>query len=193
MGDFNRRGIECSTFTANSEGQALLDLFQDLFLTQHVYVPTRGDSIMDLVFSSEPGMVEDVNVMERFGNSDHNIVTFGHTVQVNLTILINKFRDFRKAAYDGMRRYLQSIDWNKLFDGMNTVDMWNHFKIILNKAMDDFVPWSQGKEVNSQFGWITRLFKHAEKVQEMETIQNVTKQRQQSQNIRTLLMKLQQN
>lgn len=70
------RGTDWSTLTANSEGQALLDLFQDLFLTQHVFVPTRGDSILDLVFSSEPGMVEDVNVMERFGTSDHNIVTF---------------------------------------------------------------------------------------------------------------------
>ena len=42
---------------------------------------TRDDAVLDLIFSSEPGMTENVDVREKFREgfekySDHRIITF---------------------------------------------------------------------------------------------------------------------
>ena len=40
-GDFNRRGINWETFVTDGHGEKLLDLSQNVFLTQHVLENTR--------------------------------------------------------------------------------------------------------------------------------------------------------
>ena len=42
---------------------------------------TRDDAVLDLIVSSEPGMIENLDVREQFGEgfekySDHRIITF---------------------------------------------------------------------------------------------------------------------
>ena len=37
---------------------------------------TRGSNILDLVFSNEVSMVEDLKVLEHFSTSDHNVLEF---------------------------------------------------------------------------------------------------------------------
>ena len=75
LGDFNRRSISWDYLvTARSEGVAFLSLTQDSFLAQHVRDPTRGENILDLVLTTSPELVENLQVREPF--SDHNIVTF---------------------------------------------------------------------------------------------------------------------
>ena len=73
FGDFNHRSIDWKRMQAGAEGARFLELTQDLFLTQHVHVETRGENIVDLILSTEPNMIDAVRVKEPF--SDHNIVT----------------------------------------------------------------------------------------------------------------------
>lgn len=40
----------------------LLDIVNNHFLTQHVKQPTRGHNILDLVFTTNPNMVTDLNI-----------------------------------------------------------------------------------------------------------------------------------
>ena len=54
----------------------ILDKVTDLFLTQQVKQPTRVPNILDLVFTTEPEMVNDVEVREHLANCDHNILTW---------------------------------------------------------------------------------------------------------------------
>ena len=49
-------------------------LVQGCFLTQFVDKPTRGSAVIDLLLSNDPNMVEEVEVEEHSGASDHNIV-----------------------------------------------------------------------------------------------------------------------
>ena len=56
--------------------QKFLHLLGDCFLTQMVTKPTRGNKILDLVLSSDPGLVEDVDVRCPVANSDHSVVEF---------------------------------------------------------------------------------------------------------------------
>ena len=81
MGDFNRRGINWETLETDGHEEKILDLSQNLFLTQHVLEKTRKESTLDLVFSSELGMVDDLEVREEFGEgnehqSDHRVIIF---------------------------------------------------------------------------------------------------------------------
>ena len=65
-GDFNRASINWRELEANAADIDFLDLTQDLFLTQHVREPTRGNNVLDLVFSSDPDSVSDVKVCDPF-------------------------------------------------------------------------------------------------------------------------------
>ena len=67
VGDFNHRTIDRQA--GRSQGKMIhRPHTRDLFLTQHVHNAIRGD----LVFSSEPNMVDNIRIREPF--SDHNIV-----------------------------------------------------------------------------------------------------------------------
>ena len=46
----------------------------DNFLIEHVDEPTRQKNILDIVFTSEENMIENLSVGEHFGTSDHQIV-----------------------------------------------------------------------------------------------------------------------
>jgi endonuclease/exonuclease/phosphatase (EEP) superfamily protein YafD len=75
-GDFNHPSINWSTFECDNEGEDFLDCVNDCFWFQHVLEPTRGENVLDLVFSSEEEMVQDVEVGETCSSSDHNMVRF---------------------------------------------------------------------------------------------------------------------
>ena len=64
-----------------SDMNTLLDFIEDNALAQHVTEPTRPVSLKtpDLVMSSTPTLISDVNVVP--GMSDHDIVTF--TINTN--------------------------------------------------------------------------------------------------------------
>jgi endonuclease/exonuclease/phosphatase family metal-dependent hydrolase len=64
MGDFNYPGINWETFESNNHGQAFRDLVMENFLIQHVREPTRESNVLDLVLSSNDGMVENLEVKE---------------------------------------------------------------------------------------------------------------------------------
>ena len=80
VGDFNHRTIDWTRLQLEAEGKRFMDLTQDLFLTQHVNNATRGDNTPDLVFSSEPNMVDNIRRREPF--SDCNIVICDTVVSI---------------------------------------------------------------------------------------------------------------
>jgi len=74
MGDSNYPNIDWATFDCDRIAEPFLDLVQDCFLTQHVHVLTRINNILDLVLTSECGMVDEVQIKEHFTTSDHSII-----------------------------------------------------------------------------------------------------------------------
>ena len=43
----------------------------------------RGDNILHIIFSTNDGLVNNVNTGPEFGTSDHNIVSFNINLEVN--------------------------------------------------------------------------------------------------------------
>ena len=76
FGDFNYPSIDWENLDADNSSRYFLNLVTDSFRTQHVSSPTRGSNILDLVFTTEPGMVEEVQIRENLANCDHNILTW---------------------------------------------------------------------------------------------------------------------
>ena len=68
--------INWKELEATAEGQAFLDLTQDLGLIQHVETATRHGNVLDFVLTTTPNLVRNVPVTEPFGSSDHNMVEF---------------------------------------------------------------------------------------------------------------------
>jgi hypothetical protein len=66
MGDFNYPGIDWRTKTSNPcgtasvEGTLFYECIEENFFTQHVVSPTRDNNKLDLVISSDPEMVSEV-------------------------------------------------------------------------------------------------------------------------------------
>ena len=59
MGDFKDGHIQWKSLESTRvEDQQFLFLIQDSFLPQHVLEPTRGDNVLDIVFSSQKELVD---------------------------------------------------------------------------------------------------------------------------------------
>ena len=60
VGDFNYLDKDWQNSSAGEQGHQFYECVQDFFLYQHVYVPTRGSNVLDLILSAEQNMVENV-------------------------------------------------------------------------------------------------------------------------------------
>ena len=161
MGDFNFSGIIWETMDCDAPGETLRDLCMDNFLFQHVRKPTRGNSILDLVISTEEGMVEDVQVVEELGNSDHKTVKW---VLCTKTESVNETRvryNFTRGKYTEMAKTSGKKNWKELFEGKDVEGMWHEFRNIMDTVIDKYVP-----KVRSQRRWKLLLDKTAEKARQ---------------------------
>ena len=84
--------------------------------------------MLDLILSNDPNMVEEVEVGEHLGASDHNIVCAKILLRVRDQDSWVRLLDFRKANFEGMRRELGDIDWETLTTGQSASVKWETFK-----------------------------------------------------------------
>ena len=72
LGDFNFPGIKWGPGCSDSRGRPFYEACSEAFLTQHVEGATHlSGNTLDLVLSSDPGMVQRVDMIGRIGSSDH--------------------------------------------------------------------------------------------------------------------------
>ena len=80
MGDFNYKGIDWAahscTAEVTKEAEAFFECVEGNFFTQHVKVPTRGLSTLELVLTSQPEIISELEVINCLENSDHNMLIF---------------------------------------------------------------------------------------------------------------------
>jgi hypothetical protein len=162
MGDFNYPNIDWEKLDGDTNSLEFLNLVQDCFLVQHVNVPTRGDNILDLVFTSEDNMVENIEVREHFSSSDHNIIvwTLNCKTVMNENHMINY--DYTKADYVKINENIKSINWDIEFFGKNADQMWSKFNDVVITNITSHVPLKKIKNKKYPF-WMTRKAIRAQK------------------------------
>ena len=128
-GDFNYSNIKRSCDQASSTccgtSQLFLDTFQDLFLFQHIHEPTRyrGDQtphVLDLVFTNEENMIDNIQYHPGLANSDHVCVIFDLScyTPTNEDAVQLKY-NVRRANFNKLQKLLDKIDWHSGLDCLN--------------------------------------------------------------------------
>ena len=146
MGDFNYPGIQWneSSQAGQSKGSVEAKLFEecidDNFITQHVNVPTRNDSILDLVFTREPEMINSIEAIEKFGNADHFMLKWDVEVSTVTESTQMKIKDYNKADYKEMKQDLSQVKWSEKLSSLSTEEAWNIFKQLLSDTESKHIP-----------------------------------------------------
>lgn len=141
MGDFNYREINWAENLGNSKGgQELLNLAGDCFLSQLVRKPTRGKYILDLVFCSDPEMVEDLEVSCPVANSDHNLMVFKVVRGKWGIVKMGEVYRYQKGNYREIRSGIRDGCWVQKLGEKAVQDGWNLFRKELLKLRDMWVP-----------------------------------------------------
>ena len=68
--------------------------------------------VLDIVISSQKEIVDNVEIKEQVGSSDHNQMHFNINIKSDKTKVKQCRRDFRKGNYKEIRKSLALIDWN---------------------------------------------------------------------------------
>lgn len=146
MGDFNYGDILWSSPGSEPTTEAsklFIECLDDCFLTQHVNKPTRitatSSSILDLVITDCPEMVEEVEIVGNLANSDHQILHWKTTLSMQCQDFNGIVKDYTKADFDSIRQSLRETDWDEAVNG-GVEECWMAFKRILQDAVDRFVP-----------------------------------------------------
>ena len=155
MGDFNFGNINWITHEACGQSKNFLDCINDNFLHQHVHQITRGKNILDLVFTSEEHMIEELNVGEPFGTSDHQIIRCKLIVSKCNEIPDSKpLLNYFKADYNAIREKLKADDLFGEIREKNIEEFWNFLKSKIEEIKDKFIPVRQ--KLRGKCSWSTR-------------------------------------
>ena len=124
LGDFNGHVNWRGLTPSNCEGKRLLEFANKEFLYQWVNEPTRGQNILDLVFTTEDNLISDLSVGEKLGNSDHKIVRLNVNVPHDSSLKYQRKLDFRRADYTNFRELVKNMHYSTQGDFDN---IWKSF------------------------------------------------------------------
>ena len=158
VGDFNYKEINWSnTSTSKAETSKefkFLETIKYCYLTQHCDKPTRGRgdqnaNILDLVFTSDPSRLEEIEYQSPLGLSDHSVLLFDYIVdfQTNKNKKISYM--YNKGDYAGMNETL-SVDWDDKLQDLDVEAQWTALKSNILSAQDAHIPKF---DPNKQDGW----------------------------------------
>ena len=148
MGDFNYPEIdwirECSNVGVNHQATKFMEGVRDTFMHQHVEHPThrRGNhqaNALDLIFSNEQGMVDNVEHNLPIGKSHHVVLQLRINCYCELQITQKESVQYHRGDYEGFNEYLSQQDWS-LMDGKSVTDQWDNFEDIMKPGIDIYIP-----------------------------------------------------
>jgi len=144
MGEFNFGGIDWDSIIATTvEETEFLDAVNDLFLYQNVHTPTRDKNILDLIFTTEVDMMEELNVCAPISNSDHNVILFtmkgSDRKEDEQSITDVKF-SYHKGNYKEMSRSFKEVNWIEELNNMGVQEISEVLKNEVSRLSKIFIP-----------------------------------------------------
>ena len=150
MGDFNFKDIDwelqVSTSNLNQLSVKFLQIIEDSYLIQHIIEPTRlrdgnAPSTLDLIFTNEVELVEDITHNAPLGKSDHETIEFELITVGNLqTKEIKPKLNYNKGDYVTIREKLDLVNWEVELNYENVEEVWLKFAELLNKITRENIP-----------------------------------------------------
>ena len=161
-GDYNLPRINWNTNhcfdTDTSYSQAFLTTVEDLSLFQHATNPTRirgeQQSCLDLIFTNEENMVEDVQELPPVGKSDHVCQKWSLVVDEvifkNTTVMRP---NFRRADWDSMKDDIKGFRINR---EDRTNDINDKFIAMIDETKSKNVPKCRPKSLKVRLPWMKK-------------------------------------
>ncbi len=87
----------------DQEGNRLVEMIEDAFLTQIVNQPTRENNILIV---SDPDLMRSYEVGEKLSGFDHHLIRFNVKTEYNLTENMSAVPDYEKANFNRARELL---------------------------------------------------------------------------------------
>ena len=142
VGDYNLPGVDWDRGCSAKQGEQLVvDTFGDMFWTQHVRGATHiGGNTLDLLTSSNPDMVVDVEKQGYLGNGDHMMLEaslVGPAKDEETTQLVP---DWLKADLGAMKDAIANIDWKMEFGEKNGKECMDVIYKVLDRETEKHVP-----------------------------------------------------
>lgn len=143
-GDFNYPEIDWENDYVNSEPiKPFIEALQDCYLHQHICNPTRyrdgqEPSLLDLILTTEEGMVHDLSHNPGLGDSDHETISFNVNCYKDVPKL-STVPNFYKADFATIKKRIHVVEWVPLLRG-SFLDAYQIFLSELDKSMEGCVP-----------------------------------------------------
>ena len=96
--------------------------------------------MVDLVFTNEESMVEDIDYHSALGLSDHLTMVIKFNCYWTQSKSMKKVRLYDKADYGSMKESLRTEDWNEQLKEKNIDESWQLFEDKLNDLCDKHIP-----------------------------------------------------
>ncbi len=143
-GDFNMLDIDWGSISCTSShlpSSSFCEITKNSVLDQLVTQPTRQNNILDLVLTTHPHLVEDVQVIEELGDSDHQMVRFDvkarpAPIRGNSINIYN----FKKANFELFSELISNVPWDTCFLSHLVEESWTCFKDLLLTAANLSIP-----------------------------------------------------
>ena len=166
LGDFNDPCYlwEANHFCSDLKNN-LVTLSNSLDLTQLVKEPTRGNVILDLMFTNTPNLFSSVKILDPIHELDHLAIIGELLIKV---VVKNKFKrhvwHYDKGNYELMSELIRKEPWESILSNCVDVDeMVNLFSNQLEKICSENIPnfWVQinPRDKQGMTGEVKRLFR----------------------------------
>ena len=156
-GDFNFPTIQWSqddemniTITSKNipkQAKSLLNILNDFSLLQCISKPTRGHNILDLVFTNNQQMINEVKITDTI-HSDHRLIQCISTrlikTQEKVCNQYEKFDNLNfnspKTEWTKIESELESIDWDTLTENKSATEIYNIMTRLTLQISEKYVP-----------------------------------------------------
>ena len=116
-------------------------------LKQIVKQPTRGNNILDKIFTNIPKYYDSPRVVAPIGFSDHNSIVLeplkSYTNSSSRSIRL--VRDSRPSNRKLVREKLSQVNWSPLYSIQSCDEQFQFFSSIVNSIVETFLPLKQVK------------------------------------------------
>ena len=122
MGDFNYGHIDWSIGACESgateQCRLSLECLKEGLITQHVTSRTIDRSLLDLVLTNEPELINEVESLGKFATSDHSLLFWKINVgREETSTKVIRF-DYNNMDLNEIREELRSCNWDEEMKGM---------------------------------------------------------------------------
>ena len=113
-------------------------MYQDIEIPTHHRVE-QASNTLDLAFTNEDSMVEEVIESAPLGKSDHIVLKLKVRCYADITEDVKIRHMFEKANYEAMREFM-NCDWEDILGNKVVDDKWRTFLEKFQQAIDSYIP-----------------------------------------------------